>query len=479
MYCRRAATIPYPRSAGAYVFPDSVVGGDGQIVLIGRAYYLPQTPLNSRTMAGLGNTFLGSNVSLKPIAEGGCVNGTPTTGGTSMVSSYHDTESYTTSLSTEANLDAKGSATKNFSLNATVKERTTSSSTTNLDIQTATYDYSSIGGSISLGKCIDDLSSLFQGTKNAFNNLPVITGLKLNDPFNPGTAGLYTNFIKTHGSHILTQMSTGRRFLQQSSLSSYGSDVSTLLSVEACVKVNGVTPEGQFDVNGCGSVDKQTASQAKSLNSTDYRLVRGGEPELNAQLQTGMVTAADAQKFLLSDPINDEAILFTFRPIWEVLQNMLDNDVRRGRTTGISGDSSADYARIITLQAVYEGWLSHACTTVTGASSDDIVRQMRVTSLTPEGYALWGCWARHDGCYKDNDCHWDYAYTMCKCDGNGCYTHDEELEPVKWYGREHNGYVGPNNACSYGWSMDCGCNPNASWGGDYASAGDRWIYQQQ
>jgi hypothetical protein len=163
----------------------------------------------------------------------------------------------------------------------------------------------------------------------------------------------YKDFLKTHGSHIMTHQTLGSRFQKFESSTSSATSSSHELEVKICAELEGTTKSVGWSVKGCAKYSESESKKAESKVSKGETYIRGGTVESkNALIKE--VSKKTLDGFIDSAHLGHEAIGYKFKPIWLLLKNLY-KDCKKG-----SKDCER-YQKAVTLQATYEGESMFCC----------------------------------------------------------------------------------------------------------------------
>ena len=407
------------------------------------------------------NMMNGTNIFTPETYEygGACVQGnTLAAEPNSDIRTFDSTQQIVKSMSTDNSIGGSYSNMA-FSVKASVDTQTKTDSTADAHIQSAVYDYRNYSATLNFDRSCIKPSNLNPALIADFCALPVFQ-LSVGYLFNPADFVPYQNFFTNWGTHVLTNTKIGHRFLRTDSLSSTDSNTARILTVKECLDASVNSGVNTASMSQCSNITDSEKTAASQLTTQNTKYAWGGDPYYANRLQDPCSTQDDAQGFIKSSPHLDTNIGFSFIPIWEVLLTA----VTFGLTCPQSPASMVQ--RVNNLQVCYEGYMAQNCSTRTGHDGNDIIQGLQVKQISADGTnAVWGCFWRHDGCYNDDDCHYNWNDAACKCDGNGCYSSNNNGPPV--FNNTSWRYDVPSGACSRPTIFtECACHgiyPNNRW----------------
>lgn len=341
---------------------------------------------------------------------------------------------------------------------------------TTVDIKSAYQDVQVLSGTITLvqnEKCASK-TQLDAALVADFNNLPVIIA----NPELQANWSDYFNFFNKFGSHVITQIVYGSRYMYWESSRDTSAETSKNLEIKACLSVNGET------ANVCNDYTKDQINKAKSMSSNSYKVVLGGsEDAKNALINPapGSNPYTNLQNFLATAAKSREPIDYKFTPIWELIARFI-----KGNCNDKERSSCEDVQRCINLEAAFALSVFN-CPLMQSPSGGGIVyQQFKVDDLRKpsNGLRTYACWAKKAGCASSDDCGYYAAGAGCRAGGNSTFDAGDFIgDPAKnirrttvHYSKDGGIYDGVNNSCS----MSGSCHCDGSWNGGLQ---DRSLWQ--
>jgi len=126
-----------------------------------------------------------------------------------------------------------------------------------------------------------------------FEALPMIDRSKVSAL---GSWTPYVEFMRTWGSHVMTEQRIGSRFQQWMSSTSSASDIQSTLKARACAKVEGVNPgkdatgkdKSGWSVDTCAGYNREARERARIAGVKEQQVVRGGSERTRDALLNGV-----------------------------------------------------------------------------------------------------------------------------------------------------------------------------------------------
>jgi hypothetical protein len=443
--------------------PDGVCPG------LGNVFYLPELNALSTNTGGM-KVFRDTTLN-------GCAKFQRNIGQASR--EFHTEESMNSFVrSVSSSLSLGGTfASKKMSVQASARLTTGTESSYTGTFHSVTLDVSQVFATADFNrtdKCLN-ARNLSPDFLRAFEALPLI---KPENAGEPASWDAYVQFLKNDGSHVMIQQQIGSRFQQWESSRSEESDIETKLRARACANVEsreaGKKRKRGWSANGCARYSKEVRESTADASDRSKTVIRGGTDETRNELEKG-VTPERLNAFIDSGRLGNQAIRYTFTPIWGILDRVYRTQCSK---SGAGSPACENLQRSRNLQAAYEGWLAIEC----GLNRSDNVtyQEMRTTGKPNElGIYSYQCWARKTGCVQNRDCRVGGAGSVCYCYGATCFDIGDpivgmEVNRTKVRGSRSGNYnQGVNNSCYYRVGVTCRCNE--SWRGGLP---DRALYLQ-
>jgi len=169
-------------------------------------------------------------------------------------------------------------------------------------------------------KVFIDISYIYCGglvdrVKSQFENLPI----EITDHSSANAWLEYNSFLKTVGSHVVSQAYYGSRIIcfTKSTTLYKESD----LRVKACEEFEGPTEIGMLGTHSCQQYNQTDAENITHMESNTKLVLRGGTSKTRATLSTER-TKELIQKFLAEANISTLPIRYTYIPIWTLLHSL-------------------------------------------------------------------------------------------------------------------------------------------------------------
>jgi hypothetical protein len=283
----------------------------------------------------------------------------------------------------------------------------------------------------------------------------------------------YVEFLKGNGSHIMMQQLIGSRFQQWESSTSTATDTAKMMQVKACAQVEGTSIGGGWSVNTCGAYSSDEKKKGLQTQSESKRLILGSTAAARGALLKD-VNKVNLDAFIDGAEQGDQAVIFIFKPLWELLYGIYQPGCAAG---GKDSPACKNLQRAVNLQAAFEGWTAVGCPALVTTNSVRY-QEMKVSSTTSLGINTYECSVLKTGCRNGNDCHIGGGGSVCYCYGASCLDTGDPIKGTpmnrtKVRGSQEGSYnQGVNNSCDFSW-FSCGCN--GGWSGGLAT---RTLYQQ-
>jgi hypothetical protein len=419
---------------------------------LGSGFYLPSTNALSVLTGGrvfFARTKLGECATLSTIASA-----------SDSLSSVDSMQQFVEN--TSADLDVGGDyKTSTLTVQGTAQVMTGSSSDITTAFHSVTLDVTTLTGAVDFKQD----ATCFAASNIAPEYLKDFEALALIAEDQVGNAASwdgYVQFLKTNGSHIMMQQQLGSRFQQWESSTSTTSSIARTLSAKACADVEGLgTGEAGstgWSVSTCASYSKEEREKAQKETADSTKIIDGGTAKTRAELKQG-VTKARLGAFIGSAESADQAVAYTFKPIWELLDSIYASACAAG---GKGSAACANVQRARNLQAAYEGWTAVSCPELKSGSL--VYQTMAIEGTSSLGINTYKCTAAKTGCRASGDCHLGGALGgVCYCYGNTCLDTGKKVSGTdqsrtEVRGKQSGSYdKGVNNSCYYKASVHCAC----------------------
>jgi hypothetical protein len=424
---------------------------------LGNAFYLPDLNALSTNTGGVKifiDTTLPKCATFKASARA-----------SRLLSSESSMDSLLRSVSTELAL-AGTYASRRMSVKASASRTTNSDFSRTTTFHSARLDVTQVFSTVDLtqnSECVG-AGNLSPDFLQAFEALPLI------DPQSVAQSvswDAYVQFLRTDGSHVMTQQLIGSRFQQWESSTSNESNIETKLRMRACAEVEGVevgTNRPGWSASGCAAFSKDERASSLRVVAQSQRVIRGGSDETRNEL-TKEVTPETLNAFIDSGRLGDQPISYQFTPVWSLLARVYRTQCGR---SGPGSPACQNLQRTRNLEAAYEGWLAVECNPQSSAGMP--YQEMRTTGAPNQlGIYSYQCWARKTGCEQDRDCSIGGAGSVCYCYGPSCFDIGALIEGTQENrttvrGTRSGGTnQGVNRSCNYRFGGTCRCNQ--SWQG--------------
>jgi hypothetical protein len=376
---------------------------------LGRLFYLPDVNAISSNTGG--RQFFKVDPSL---TQDKCAKlSSPINTSLDQFTQYQGMSSFVNSVNSSSNLSGDVKVAS-LSMKATAELVTGFESKASSSAGTIVFDRSYLTSVVDLqdiDQCMS-VENIDPTVLQAFARLP---SLSLNSFIEDGSWNPYIEFLKNHGSHIITQSTFGSRFQIWESNSSSSSETLKLLEAKACVELNGTSGEDTLAIAGCSAYDQNTRQQAASTSSNQFVVIRGGDDATRKALQNH-VTSANMDAFINKADVSDQAVRWEYTPVWRVFQRIYQPLCSQN---GKDSQDCVNYQNAVNLEAAYSGFMAWSCTKQD--SINNITYQGMYNSV-PSGQVTgyWSCKVAKEGCNNDDDCHYRAGVTS-GCYGPSCF----------------------------------------------------------
>ncbi|XP_068747778.1 DELTA-alicitoxin-Pse2b-like [Montipora capricornis] len=318
---------------------------------------------------------------------------------------YESTKVFYTKTAVGAGLDA--SLQTAFTLGTTLNSVIQTKDSEKTNISGMSLNVRALTEKILVKKdCLDDVdvSTPTKRLLKEFERLP----LTFEKPWLANSWKLYSNFLQTFGSHVITSIKRGSSIKQTTFVQSSESYSQRDFQVKSCVSLAGPTSVGKVGVEACANVSRSEASRASHMNTVDRLIVRGGTKETRNALFKQR-TEELIEKLMNEAGESDAAVEHSFRSIWDILQSRFE--------TG-----SDNYIRAVNLQYYYLGYLNYGCRLKEGGGVQ--LQKFDYTRGSTKESPEFECSLASKGCHNDADCHYRIG-VKCSCYGKTCVRYDE------------------------------------------------------
>ena len=355
-------------------------------------------------------------------------------------SSFRDTNTFYKKIATDSGISAhlQGPYTMGTTLN--IKTQYLSSETN--DISGTSIDIWIHVSSTSLEpKCYrGPQSKLDRELIKHLNSLPV-------DIRNPELASSwiqYENFLKTYGTHLVSEIHYGARMTQWTFAKKEHKYSSFQLNVRSCADFEGPTQVGKLDLEACAGFTGEEAKESLRLEMSRNLDLLGGTDETRNALRRNRSQEL-ITKFLNEGRNEKSPIDYTYTAIWEILMMKFRGDPRR-------------HAIAMNMQQYYEGFKDFGCSLIEGKMGElknKPLRQFRHGRFSTKGVPSYECHLEKEGCHNDEDCHIGGAGSVTYCYGHSCVEYlpasmGSKAKDVTIRDRKHGSYdEGVNRSCYY------------------------------
>jgi len=253
-------------------------------------------------------------------------------------------------------------------------------------------------------KVFIDISCIYGGelvdrVKSQFENLPI----EITDHSSANAWLEYDSFLKTVGSHVVSQVYYGSRINQYVFTKNTTSYRDSDFHVKACEEFEGPTEIGMLGIHSCQQYNQTDAETITHMESNTRLVLRGGTDKTRAALSTHSAKEL-IQKFLNEANISTLPIRYTYIPIWTLLHSLYMH--------------TPHITRVIQLENFYKGYLNFGCPsmTINGLAVQKFERVEGSNVTRPD----FRCAIIPTGCNSDDDCHFKLPYN-CECRGDTCF----------------------------------------------------------
>jgi hypothetical protein len=432
---------------------------------LGNAFYLPDLNALSTNTGGV-KIFLDTTIPQ-------CATFKASARASRLLSSESSVDSLLRSVSTELAL-AGTYASRRMSVKASASRTTNSDFSRTTTFHSVRLDVTQVFSTVDLTQNSDcvGLGNLDPAFLRAFEALPLI------DPQSVAESvswDAYVQFLRTDGSHVMTQQLIGSRFQQWESSTSNESNIETKLRMRACAEVEGVEAgRPGWSVSGCAAFSRDERESSLRVVAQSQRVIRGGSDETRNGLLKE-VSPETLNAFIDSGRLGDQPIGYQFTPVWNLLARVYRTQCGQ---SGPGSSACQNLQRARNLEAAYDGWLAVGCNAQ--SSGGFTYQEMRTTGSPNQlGIYSYQCWARRTGCEQNRDCRMGRGTSTCFCYGPSCFDAGALIEGTEENrtsvrgSRSGGTNQGVNQSCTYRFGATCGCNQ--SWRGGLA---DRSLYLQ-
>jgi hypothetical protein len=316
-------------------------------------------------------------------------------------------------------------------------------------------------------KCRGD--NLTDDFKNAVSDL---SRYKVKEPDNPSSWIPYRAFLDSWGTHVMTSIHFGSKIEVYESLQSNDEDTANILQVKTCLKMH--EDLSKISAGVCSNISEVDKRKANSLITTFKPYILGGDDNIRKQISIIYLDDKTPSAQLLNDFISssdksNQAIGYTFVPIWKVMQKMNFRNCINDTLEGASISTNCNIIQMaINLEAAF-AFDTIDCQTLK-AYDNKIYQQFREMSSNSE-FKDYQCFAAKTGCTSSSkDCHFNTGGKGCITYGPGALEKGEEykLSPgnyrttIQGDKGSTDTYKGINNSCHHGF---WGCTCNYDWAG--------------
>lgn len=434
---------------------------------LGKGFYLPNININDpKQLLGGSKIFLNVNFS------NGCQVFTPGGRIEKKLSTSDNTEDLVNRVAFESNI--KGNiSTKIASLATTLGFNTKYDIKKHNNIKTAKLTLLTENGNVTFqhGNIACRISNINVEFLSDFKRLPS----KIDKPYLSTSWQPFYFFLSKWGSHLMTQITFGSKLEFWESDLDDSEDKTNSLEAKLCLNVDGKLPSVVgFGAELCSKYSKEKREEAKNIGSNSTTVIIGGNETTRNNLITRGINNTTVKQFLDSSSNSDQAISYSFIPIWEIILQVYQyNRCVRNITTGkYDSTDCLDLQRCLNLEAAY-GFSSVKCNKLT-STNGEIYQEFRETGEAG-GLNAYGCWNKKEGCtHTSTDCH--FSGFGCKAYGPSAFDKGEKIgDNFKTSVRgsaEGTIREGINNSCNFSIK---GCRCDKNWTGELT---DRYIWDQ-
>eukprot|EP00742_Colponemidia_sp_Colp-10_P003503 GILJ01003730.1.p1 GENE.GILJ01003730.1~~GILJ01003730.1.p1 ORF type:complete len:466 (-),score=48.66 GILJ01003730.1:325-1722(-) len=397
---------------------------------LGKAFYVPSTSLIDSLAGGI-SLFADLR---------NCITDVQTDETVSIQQFFQDTSSFYDYVASESKLELKFKGL--FTLGSTLSRAARVGKGGNYSIKGTHIDTYSMTRRQFISRSCLFSSALSTPMLADFNALPAA----VKEPHQAHSWEPYMQFLKKWGSHFVSSVSVGAR-MQQFTLTQSNTEFSRSdYEVKACLDLEGPVPWQGVSVDPCQSYTQEQRQQAAHLKMSSVLIIRGGEEQARAVLQTHR-DAQSVQNFFSGAGKYGGPIQYAWEPIW----NLFYYRFTAGKEFVIAKN----------LQAYYEGYMEHSCNYV--QDGYQILRKFYRDDLRSKGdLPIWICMDSPAGCQLDTDCHSDLPNLGCFCYGDSCVQrngHDVSVRHVQLGGTDED----VNTSCRRSLTQGCYCIYQNNW----------------
>jgi hypothetical protein len=259
----------------------------------------------------------------------------------------------------------------------------------------------------------------------------------------------YNLFLRKYGTHIVTQIVYGSRYIWFESADSQSSELKKTLEIKACVGASSLA-------EGCGKFSKEEMKNAMEENTESHKIVMGGSAATKRSLS---MAKSDSSKefmrtvnaFLDAGRNSNEPIMMKFTEIWEfIYRHTNTDDVAKKAETR---------QRCMNLEAAFAFDLFD-CARAEAGTPGTVYQEFRARNV--DGLSVYSCWNRKFGCTDGDDCEYT-AFVGCRASGRSAFDAGETISGKVKTGvrRKPQGKSGDgiNGSCVFS-GLGCHCNTN-------------------
>lgn len=233
-------------------------------------------------------------------------------------------------------------------------------------------------------------------------------------------------FLNKWGSHLMSQITFGSKLETWESILDDSSGKSKSLEAKICLGIDGPVPSlVGIGAELCSQFSKEKREAARDITSNSNTVIVGGNERTRNNLISDGINNITLKQFLDSSSESDQAISYSFTPIWEIILQVYQyNSCVRNITTGkYDSPDCLDLQRCLNLEAAY-GFLSVKCNKLT-STNGEVYQEFRETGEAG-GLNAYGCWNKKEGCtHTSTDCH--FSGTGCKAYGPSAFDKGKEI----------------------------------------------------
>lgn len=370
----------------------------GDKSLIGTSFFIPEINL-------LGESIAGGYPVLKDLDANKCIK----TKDLAILDNdevfFKDTEMFYSSIATSTSLSADLAA--EYSLGVTLDITTKHVSGNSRQIRGYTLNMASKTKKDYLeSRCKLD-AELDDHLREAFENLPqTIKNPSLDSSWNK-----YRIFLDKFNSHVVKEVIYGSSLYQHCFSDSKDSYSEKEYTIDACVKLAGLTEVGKLGIGACQGITKAEIEEVKYMKTQSTFILRGGTLPTRAALNHKR-TKELIEDFMDEAKTVSSPIQYKFTPIWNILK--------------IKYLGTEHFAKALNLEAFYKGYQNFGCHYK--KSNTNVELQKFVTSgESTESHPSYECMIAPQGCQAESDCHLSKLF-WCECYGDSCVKYKNEKE---------------------------------------------------